>query len=378
MVEEHSPHHSGAGSLDKTTAFIAFAVLAALLIAFAAYFLIQLGSLKSQVDASGAPVLADKVATLDRRVSALESSIAPSAIKLVMFYDSSDNFTSDDVNQVAAEQGSLAAQNLAVELVDMKGRISELKSYGFKFLPAVFLSRDEASRDARLLQSVSNNPPILINNVTGFSIEGLGFLYGRKLAIKSECTLGDGEVSLDEFTNFQCPSCAGAWSDLVYFTNATRGKVDFRLRHLPLLKQFPDSGHAAEAAECARDQHRFDDFVELAYKSNKNLSIAKLKEIGVTMHIADEAKYGQCIDSGDKALAVGRDVTEATLTYGLSTVPVFVANCRYEFVAYTAKQVASNLCAAIPGNCSAFEAGVPAATVPLVISGPALPSTTAG
>ncbi len=349
-------------ALDKTTSLILFAVLAALVVASVAYFVSQTTQINSKLAATGAAETLDRLAVVEQRVSRLETLTAPSPIRLTMFYDSSDNFTKDVVEVAASGQGSLAEQNLALDLVDVKGRIDEFRRGNFNSLPVLFISEDEARRDKNLLQSVASQPQADFNNVSGFRIESLGFIYHRKRMLESECKLPDGKISLYQFTDFESQQAAGFWRDSISFQEKTRDVVDYRLRHLPLRGVHPNAWKAAEAAECARDQDKFDDFVELAYASN--ISVAKLKEIGRTIKVANATRFDACLDGGDKELAVNRDFTEATLTYGLNSVPVFVADCKYAFVALTINQLRDNLCLGRPDACAALAKAIPPVTGP--------------
>src|SRR3989344_1303758 len=98
MDAEGQQGHSGSGnSLDKTTAFVGFAIVFALLLAFAAYFVVQVNTLNNKISTGGDTGVSDRLLSIERRISAIETALTPQPIHLKLFYDSSDNYTSDVV-----------------------------------------------------------------------------------------------------------------------------------------------------------------------------------------------------------------------------------------------------------------------------------------
>ncbi|MFC7614859.1 DsbA family protein [Actinokineospora soli] len=77
----------------------------------------------------------------------------------------------------------------------------------------------------------------------------------------------DGKVTITEFLDYQCPACAG------YFTNITSklekdyaGKVTFVVRNFPL-GMHPLAVPAARAAESAAEQGKFSEMYHVLYEN---------------------------------------------------------------------------------------------------------------
>jgi len=337
-------------SLDRTTAFVGFAIAFALLLAFAAYFVVQVNTLNNRVSAAGGTDASDRLLAIESRLTALERALTPAPIKLKLFYDSGDNYTKGVVESIAQQQEKLAGQNLQITLSDRKNDLEEFRKSGFKEVPALFISKEEASRDRNLLQSVMQENEAFDGDAEGYRIEALGFVFDRKRLIETECKLADGKISLDQFTNFECPFCAGMHAQVMDYASTHAGEVKFTQRHFPL-KSLPNAWNASIASECARDQGKFGEFTAALFPSFKNLSTATYLQAAKQVGVADLKKFTACLSDESIGLKVNRDFTEASLTYGLRSAPVFVADCKYAFIALTGQQLADQLCRAYPDKC---------------------------
>ncbi len=340
-------------TLDRTTAFIGFAIAFALLLAFAAYFVVQVNQLNNRISTTGNTDVSDRLLAIENRLSLVEQALTPPTVKLKLFYDSSDNFTKDVVEKIAAAQAQLASQNLQITLSDRSKDMGQYRKDGFNEIPALYISKAEASRDPVLLKSVQQENQAFDGNIEGFRIEALGFVYDRKRMLETECKLPAGKVNLYQFTNFECPFCAAMYPQLQNYVATHGNAIEFTQRHLPL-KSRPNAWNASIASECARDQGKFDAFSQAAYLANANLSTAKYLEIAKAIGVADMAKFTTCLSDEKNGLVVNRDFTEGSLTYGLRSAPIFVADCKYAFVALTEQQLADQLCKAYPDKCDKF------------------------
>lgn len=95
---------------------------------------------------------------------------------------------------------------------------------------------------------------------------------GKKGSDSSAKILGvttPGKVKIVEFADFQCPACAAAEPIVESLLAQYPGKIDFEFRHFPL------PGHrnavmAAEAAEAAREQGKFDEMKHELYEKQNS------------------------------------------------------------------------------------------------------------
>jgi protein-disulfide isomerase len=129
-------------------------------------------------------------------------------------------------------------------------------------------------------------------------------------------------VTIVEFTDFECPSCAFTQPILEEVVREYDGKVRLVARDFPL-EQHAYAFKAAEAAEAAREQGKYWEYTALLFKNQKALTVDKLKEYATQLGL-DRAKFDQALDSGKFASKVQRDLQDG-IKIGVSSTPsVFV------------------------------------------------------
>src|SRR3989344_5197139 len=83
----------------------------------------------------------------------------------------------------------------------------------------------------------------------------------------------DAEVSVVEFSDFQCPFCerafSGAVADLKSSSYFTDGQVNFIYKQFPLTSIHPYAQKAAEASLCAGDQGKFWEYHDLLFANQQ-------------------------------------------------------------------------------------------------------------
>jgi protein-disulfide isomerase len=108
---------------------------------------------------------------------------------------------------------------------------------------------------------------------------------------------GEGEIVVTEFSDFQCPACAGVQSELKEMLGRYEGKVKLVYRHLPLPSIHKHAMTTARYVEAAGEQGKFwemhdvvfanqrkwegmDEVEEelLSYASELGLDVERLKE----------------------------------------------------------------------------------------------------
>ncbi len=146
-----------------------------------------------------------------------------------------------------------------------------------------------------------------------------------ELAVDDQPTRGSAtaSVTLVEFTDFQCPSCAKQHTvtERLFAEYGTR--VKFVVRDFPL-SQYENSSKAAEAAEAAREQGKYWEYVALLYRNQSALQVDRLKQYASTLGL-DRVKFDAALNSGKFAEKILRDRLEGQKV-GLSGVPAFFVN----------------------------------------------------
>jgi protein-disulfide isomerase len=132
-------------------------------------------------------------------------------------------------------------------------------------------------------------------------------------------------VTLVEFTDFQCPSCAQAHPVIERLLAEYGDRVRLVVRDFPL-SQHADAPKAAEAAEAAREQGKYWEYAALLFKNQNALGVAQLKAYATALGL-DRAKFDAALDGGKYAGQVQRDVIDGERA-GVNGTPAMFVNGR--------------------------------------------------
>ena len=132
-------------------------------------------------------------------------------------------------------------------------------------------------------------------------------------------------VLLVEYADYECPYCQKVHFELKKLQAEFGGRLSFVYKDFPL-PMHPRAEKAAEAARCAGAQGKFLEFHDLIF-SSKQLELAQLKEHARTLQL-DTISFNKCLDSGEQAAAVQKDLAEGQ-SLGLSGTPSFFLNGRF-------------------------------------------------
>lgn len=147
-------------------------------------------------------------------------------------------------------------------------------------------------------------------------------------------------VTIVEFGDFQCPSCAAMHPVIQKLLAEYDGKIQFVYRHFPL-PQHRSAVPAIQAAEAAHEQNKFWEMYALLYErqsewnessSVKELFISYAKELGL-----DTSTFQADFGSGKYEKLLQADLSEgnrlgvnSTPTLYVNNVKVFAQNSNYE------------------------------------------------
>ena len=140
-------------------------------------------------------------------------------------------------------------------------------------------------------------------------------------------TLGSATapVTIVEFTDYQCPSCASTQPVIDKLLKDYEGRVRLVVRDFPL-EQHADAFKAAEAAEAAREQGKYWEYVSLLLRNQSQLGVAKLKEYAGQLSL-DRSKFDAALDAGKFTHKVQRDIRDG-LRLGVDATPTVFINGR--------------------------------------------------
>jgi protein-disulfide isomerase len=148
-----------------------------------------------------------------------------------------------------------------------------------------------------------------------------------KLATDGQPSKGSEKaaVTLVEFTDYQCPSCAKAQPALERLVAEYGDRVRLVVRDYPL-SQHKEAQKAAEAAEAAREQGKYWEYAALLFQNQSALQTDKLKEYATRVGL-DRAKFDAALDSGKFTESVHRDLHDGDRA-GVAGTPTIFLNGR--------------------------------------------------
>jgi protein-disulfide isomerase len=135
----------------------------------------------------------------------------------------------------------------------------------------------------------------------------------------------DAPVTIVAFTDYQCPSCAAMHPELERLVKEYGDKVRLVTRDFPL-SQHTEAFKAAEAAEAARDQGKYWEYIQILLRNQSALTVDKLKGYASDLAL-DRTKFDSALDSGKFAESVQRDIEDG-MKLGINGTPTIFINGR--------------------------------------------------
>jgi protein-disulfide isomerase len=142
----------------------------------------------------------------------------------------------------------------------------------------------------------------------------------------------DAPITIKSFSEFQCPYCADFYTKTypeLKSKYVDAGKVKFVFYEFPIEELHPLSMRASEAARCAYEQDKYEDYAMLLYSRQSQWTKAgpgKFKdyarELGLNM---DE--FSRCFDSGAMREIIKKEIEEGKQLQ-ISGTPTFFINDR--------------------------------------------------
>ena len=148
-----------------------------------------------------------------------------------------------------------------------------------------------------------------------------------RISTNDQPSLGNAEapVTIVAFTDYQCPSCAAMHPALERLVKENPGKVRLVARDFPLT-QHAEAFKAAEAAEAAREQGKYWEYVQVIMRNQSSLGVDNLKSYATELGL-DRNRFDTALDSGKFAELVQRDVDDGN-KLGVRGTPALFINGR--------------------------------------------------
>ena len=130
-------------------------------------------------------------------------------------------------------------------------------------------------------------------------------------------------ITIVEFTDFECPSCAAMHPILEEVLHSYGDKVRFVVRDFPL-GQHEFARKAAEAANAANAQGKYFEYITLLFKNQKALDVPSLKKYASQVGL-DRARFDAALDRGVYAPEIKKDIEHGEM-YGVGSTPTIFIN----------------------------------------------------
>ncbi|HEU4391350.1 MAG TPA: thioredoxin domain-containing protein [Blastocatellia bacterium] len=146
-----------------------------------------------------------------------------------------------------------------------------------------------------------------------------------RIATDDQPSTGDpnARVIIIEFTDYECPSCGATQPIVDKLLAEFSGKVRLFVRDFPLDRHV-HARSAAEAAEAAREQGKYWEYVHLLFQNQKALEPANLRDYAARIGL-DLKKFDADVQSGRMRDRVWRDMQDG-LTVGVDATPTLFIN----------------------------------------------------
>jgi protein-disulfide isomerase len=135
----------------------------------------------------------------------------------------------------------------------------------------------------------------------------------------------DARVTIVEFADFQCPSCAQLQPVLDRLVGEYGGRVRLVARDYPL-PQHADAFRAAEAAEAARQQGKYWEYAAKLFGNQSALGADSLKRYATELGL-DRARFDAALDGAKYSEQVRRDMVDGHKV-GVNGTPSLYINGR--------------------------------------------------
>jgi len=203
------------------------------------------------------------------------------------------------------------------------GGVMLLCTVGFFILLGIFLKGDNG---VGLAYNNGNNPVVNnnagVDNAAGNNGAPANIVI-KDVDLKNDHIRGnkDAKITIVEFSDTECPFCKRFHETMKQIIDKYSDDVRWVYRQMPLDGLHQKARTEALATECAADQGKFWEYIDLIYErttSNDGLDLAQLpvfaKEVGINV-----SKFQTCLDNKQFASEVQADEADGQAAGGQGT-----------------------------------------------------------
>jgi protein-disulfide isomerase len=138
----------------------------------------------------------------------------------------------------------------------------------------------------------------------------------------------DARITILEFADLECPACRRFQSTLRLVRNRFPDDISVVFVHFPL-PQHRFARKAAQAAECADEQGRFAEFIELTFEQQDSLGLKSWASFGREAGVPDSKRFEKCVGRLPSPSRIDTGIALATRIRATGTPTVIVNGWRY-------------------------------------------------
>ena len=131
----------------------------------------------------------------------------------------------------------------------------------------------------------------------------------------------DAKVVMIDYSDFQCPLCEQLHQHMEKLVAESNTRWIFR--HYPVTRWHPQARPAAEAAECAGEQHRFWDYAHEVFANQRFLTDSLFLSMAAQLKL-DLVAFEECRDQQRYADVVDRHLAEGKQLLFTGTPTLFI------------------------------------------------------
>jgi protein-disulfide isomerase len=133
-------------------------------------------------------------------------------------------------------------------------------------------------------------------------------------------------LKVEEYADLQCPACAAAHKSVVTPLLEKYGDtIAYEMYHFPLQQIHPFALRAAIAAECAGEQGKYYEFIDIAFENQSDLNAEVLPTWAQEAGVADLDAFNTCRDKNSVKGIVNGDYDRGR-ELGVTGTPSFFVN----------------------------------------------------
>ncbi len=160
----------------------------------------------------------------------------------------------------------------------------------------------------------------------------------------------DAAVTFIEYSDLECPFCQRHHDTMGELAAAYPNDVRFVFRHFPLEQLHSKAKTEAVATECAGEQGKFWELVDVIFEvtpSNNGLDLETLPELAQQAGVADAAQFATCLEEGRYMEKIDASVVDAQAAGGRGTPFSIIVGPNGEKLAISGAQPLASISAVI-------------------------------